>query len=207
MWASLPTVAQEYIYERNLPLKIAHIDESFDLPEREIRVAGIAQRDGETLFIRSCRDGRDWEFPGGRMEDGEMPDDTIRREFTEETGLDVSSVEPLIALVWAVRDSTIVQLVFYVEAGGEVCDPDETEVCDIAWFGSLPEEISFGAAGHETYQFIIDSTPVTVAFEDGERPPFDIDFSNRKSLAVGGAVAGGAIVAGLARRLFTGEDE
>jgi len=35
-----------------------------------------------------------WEFPGGRMEFGEKPEDTLKREVKEETGLEVEMIYP-----------------------------------------------------------------------------------------------------------------
>lgn len=213
MWASLPSQAREFIYEHNLPLKIARVDKEFDLPEQEIRVAGIARRDDELLFVRSCREGREWEFPGGRIDEGETPTEAVRREFTEETGLDVTDADPLLALVWAFRDSTIVQIVFHIDATGDLQPSDQTEVCDIGWFETIPDSISFGNAGHQTYEVIINSKPVTVAFSDDPHERAQLrsvpdKLPNKKSIAVGGAVAGGAVAAGLARRLLTkGNDD
>ncbi|MFI5560291.1 NUDIX hydrolase [Amycolatopsis japonica] len=49
-------------------------------------------RDGKILFIRrqpsSFLGGR-WELPGGTVEPGERPAETVVREFAEETGLTV----------------------------------------------------------------------------------------------------------------------
>ncbi|MFI5974911.1 NUDIX hydrolase [Streptomyces sp. NPDC051452] len=57
---------------------------------RNLRVAAYAVcvRDGQLLLARSPgSDGTDeWVLPGGGMEHGEDPYDTVRREVTEETG-------------------------------------------------------------------------------------------------------------------------
>ncbi|MGW4564472.1 NUDIX hydrolase [Streptomyces sp. NPDC004561] len=57
---------------------------------RNLRVAAYAVcvRDGQILLARSPgRDGTpEWVLPGGGMEHGEDPYDTVRREVTEETG-------------------------------------------------------------------------------------------------------------------------
>ncbi|QTD98572.1 NUDIX hydrolase [Streptomyces cyanogenus] len=57
---------------------------------RNLRVAAYAVcvRDGQLLLARSpAADGTpEWVLPGGGMEHGEDPYDTVRREVTEETG-------------------------------------------------------------------------------------------------------------------------
>ncbi|MBL1080665.1 NUDIX hydrolase [Streptomyces actinomycinicus] len=57
---------------------------------RNLRVAAYAVcvRDGQILLARSpAPDGTpEWVLPGGGMEHGENPYDTVRREVTEETG-------------------------------------------------------------------------------------------------------------------------
>jgi ADP-ribose pyrophosphatase YjhB (NUDIX family) len=57
---------------------------------RKLRVAAYAVcvRDGQLLLARSANDDGvlEWVLPGGGMEHGEDPYDTVRREVTEETG-------------------------------------------------------------------------------------------------------------------------
>ncbi|MGI5369954.1 NUDIX hydrolase [Streptomyces sp. A244] len=57
---------------------------------QKLRVAAyaICVRDGQILLARSpARDGTpEWVVPGGGMEHGEDPYDTVRREVEEETG-------------------------------------------------------------------------------------------------------------------------
>ncbi|MGW7543898.1 NUDIX hydrolase [Streptomyces sp. NPDC054770] len=56
----------------------------------KLRVAAYAVcvRDGQILLARSPADDGtpEWVLPGGGMEHGEDPYDTVRRELTEETG-------------------------------------------------------------------------------------------------------------------------
>ena len=59
-----------------------------------IAVKGIVINDGKALIVRRSGiltpDGRDWwEFPGGTLEFGETPEQTLVRELREETGLEV----------------------------------------------------------------------------------------------------------------------
>ena len=62
-------------------------------------VAGIAIEGGK-VFIARRKAGGDlggkWEFPGGKVEEGESDADALRREFLEEFGIAVT-VGPLLA--------------------------------------------------------------------------------------------------------------
>jgi 8-oxo-dGTP diphosphatase len=61
-------------------------------------VAGIAIDDGR-LFIARRKEGGSlggkWEFPGGKLEEGEGDADALRREFLEELGVAVEVGPPL----------------------------------------------------------------------------------------------------------------
>ena len=53
----------------------------------------LVDEDGRVLLTKRP-EGRDmaglWEFPGGKVEMGEMPEDALARELNEELGIDVS---------------------------------------------------------------------------------------------------------------------
>ena len=57
-----------------------------------IRVAvAIIRRDGSVLVCqrkKSARYGLKWEFPGGKVEDGESESDCLKRELKEELGIE-----------------------------------------------------------------------------------------------------------------------
>jgi len=54
------------------------------------RSAGIIINDGAILLMHRVRDGKEfYAFPGGGIEQGEEPSETVVREVKEETGLDV----------------------------------------------------------------------------------------------------------------------
>jgi mutator protein MutT len=48
----------------------------------------VRNDDGDILITRRSDDGT-WDLPGGAVEPGESPSESIRREVREETGLDV----------------------------------------------------------------------------------------------------------------------
>jgi 8-oxo-dGTP diphosphatase len=80
-----------------------------DLPElpgrglRPVEVAlAVPVADGRVLVLRRPAgihlEGT-WEFPGGKIDDGEEPVAAARRELVEETGLRARELEPLIVVV------------------------------------------------------------------------------------------------------------
>ncbi len=81
---------------------------------------------------------RAWEFPGGRMEDGETPFDTAKREFLEETGLRGRN--------W--KDCGTVRLdngnlrLFSCQVSGKP-EPDSEEIAEAMFFTAPPINLSF----------------------------------------------------------------
>lgn len=55
--------------------------------------------DGDVLLVRRETDGG-WELPGGRLGAGEAAIAGVRREITEETGLDPTVGRPVHATAW-----------------------------------------------------------------------------------------------------------
>lgn len=81
-------------------------------------------RDGNTIWLRKNERG-DWELPGGRLEEGEQPEQTIIREIGEELGLEIDNVTLLDVYVWQKEfgTTTHVELVTFVcDAGLRVGD-------------------------------------------------------------------------------------
>lgn len=60
-------------------------------------VSAIVLRRGEVLMARRSRPPFEklWSFPGGHIEPGEGPEEAVRRELAEETGLAVEELERL----------------------------------------------------------------------------------------------------------------
>ena len=82
-------------------------------------VKGVLINDGKALIVRrvgiKTPEGKDWwEFPGGTLEFGETPEQTLVREFREETGLDV--LPDRLLYVWSavVRKSYQIIIISYL---------------------------------------------------------------------------------------------
>ena len=91
---------------------------------REITVvaAVIQDAEGRILLTRRATDrhmGGLWEFPGGKVDDGEGPPEALVRELEEELGITVAVENPLTFAVHEETDLRIL-LLFYrarIEAG------------------------------------------------------------------------------------------
>jgi ADP-ribose pyrophosphatase YjhB (NUDIX family) len=110
-------------------------------------VQGVLERDGRVLLARRAIEPRlgFWDLPGGFLEEGEKPLDGLRREFLEETGIEVEAVEWLGAFVDPYDAYFVLGLSWVVHGEGEPHADDD--VAELAWFGpdELPAEMAFAS--------------------------------------------------------------
>ncbi|SEF38382.1 ADP-ribose pyrophosphatase YjhB, NUDIX family [Amycolatopsis pretoriensis] len=78
-----------------------------------VSIKGVLIRDDRVLLVHNERD--EWELPGGRIEPGETPEQTVAREITEESGLPVEVAEILDA--WMYHIAVAAKDVFIVTYG------------------------------------------------------------------------------------------
>jgi 8-oxo-dGTP diphosphatase len=108
-------------------------------------VQGLLVRDGRVLIGRRKHEPRQgmWDLPGGFLEEGEAPLDGLRREFLEETGLEVEPGDWLGAYVDPYDTTYVLSLSWVVTAEGEPVADDDVE--ELRWFApdELPGEMAF----------------------------------------------------------------
>jgi mutator protein MutT len=82
----------------------------------------IQNKTGQYLFIkRADHDSmpRLWEVPGGKMEYGEEPKDSLKREVMEEAGLEVEVLNPFCVVTHKAKDKQMIRIVFKTKLIGD----------------------------------------------------------------------------------------
>jgi 8-oxo-dGTP diphosphatase len=103
--------------------------------------AVVTDARGRVLLLKHrFRPGTGWGMPGGFIEEGEQPEEALRRELREEVGLEVEQLK--LVTTRAFKQPKQVEIVFLCRASG---NPDELnfEIQKAAWFfpGELPEQL------------------------------------------------------------------
>ena len=106
-------------------------------------VAALILRDGKMLICQRTRHQPlplKWEFPGGKIEEGEQPRDALRRELEEEIGIDARIGNEVARLQHSYKNGGAVELRFFdvPEYTGEI---ENRIFNDVQWIdrSRLPE--------------------------------------------------------------------
>lgn len=110
-------------------------------PKHIVAVSGlISHLDGRILLIRGPR--RDWEFPGGQVEEGENLIEAFRREVQEETGI-TASIGPLVGIYSNIKPPTKLAFGFLGDyVCGELATSDESLETEWVVRGSTLQRVS-----------------------------------------------------------------
>ena len=88
-------------------------------------VAALIFKDEQILVCQRTRHQTmplKWEFPGGKIEEGEQPRDALRRELNEELGIDATIGDEVARIRHDYKNGSAVELRFYAvrEYKGEI---------------------------------------------------------------------------------------
>lgn len=102
---------------------------------KRIRVtAAIIEQSGKILLAKRQKDdplkGK-WEFPGGKIEENESPEDCLRRELHEELGIDVIVGEFFCSSTFAYEHIAVELLVYRVASF--IGDAKAYDHAELAW--------------------------------------------------------------------------
>ena len=105
--------------------------------------AALIKRNNKILIAQRRNAGRfanKWEFPGGKIDPGETPQEALHRELQEELGLNVSIGTLFSDTLYPYEHGQIRQFTYWVEFTGTPDDIHLLEHQSIAWV--TPDEIS-----------------------------------------------------------------
>jgi 8-oxo-dGTP diphosphatase len=122
--------------------------------------AVVTDARGRVLLLKHrFRPGAGWGMPGGFMEKGEQPGETLRRELREEVGLEVEHLKLMATRTF--NTAKQVELVFTARAVGDT-DQLSFEIQKAAWF--WPHELPEGLPNDQVQL-------IKRALDDGARSP------------------------------------
>ena len=105
-------------------------------------VAAVIEKDGKLLICQRTRHQTmplKWEFPGGKIEEGEQPRDALRRELEEELGIEATIGDEIVRLQHTYPNGATVELRFFIVRayGGEI---ENRIFRDLQW--SAPKDLA-----------------------------------------------------------------
>ena len=103
--------------------------------------AVVTDKSGKILLLdHLLRPGSGWGMPGGFIEHGEQPEEALKRELCEETGLELKNIELFRARII----SRHIEFIFRAEAGEGKAEVKSREIKQVKWFepDEVPEELS-----------------------------------------------------------------
>ncbi len=108
-------------------------------PRYRVVAGAIKSKEGKVLIVKRPlhkKHGGLWEFPGGKLEKGETPEEALKRELKEELNLEINSAKFLGKVIHDYGEFEIELFLFEVD--GFKGQPELKEAIDMKWI--FPEE-------------------------------------------------------------------
>ncbi|WP_411076804.1 NUDIX domain-containing protein [Streptomyces sp. cmx-10-25] len=109
--------------------------------------AAVVVRDGRVLLVRRrvAEGALSWQFPAGKIEPGETPEEAATRETEEETGLLVAPQSVLGQRVHPMTGREIPSIACR-PVGGRAVVASADEVAELTWttHGEIPQHVPYG---------------------------------------------------------------
>jgi len=126
---------------RKAPKAVRRWGVRFTQPRFQVTAGAVVLNDeGRILLLKHVfRPGSGWGIPGGFLEPGEQPEDAVRRELREETGLELESAE--MVFLRALKKPARVEIIYRCRANGKL-SLQGYEIKSGDWFA--PDELPSG---------------------------------------------------------------
>jgi len=115
---------------------------AYPSPYKVVYVYGL--KNSKIVFVRK-KGRKTWELPGGKIRKGEIPEETAKREFLEETGYTVDIFQ-------SIESKESKSLAFIGKVGKKITDKIDTkEIEEIKFMDQVPEKatLTFPHTGYE----------------------------------------------------------
>jgi 8-oxo-dGTP diphosphatase len=120
----------------------------------EVVVNGVITYRGKILLgkkkeVEGHPVSEEWHFPGGHIDEGEEPDEALKREIEEETGLEVEVHQLVDATTGTFNDEDVpLQILYHCEAESKDAEAKD-DLEEVKWVRPEDLEDAIGELGEE----------------------------------------------------------